>query len=164
MGTHARGRRGTAMAAVSAVLAVAAAACGGGRSSGGTTTSAGVQPTAFQTIPVTTQVPLTSAPPNGQPGTTAANGGAGPGGTGTGGTGTDAGTYTVRDGDTLVGIAKKLGVSMQALLAANGMNTNSLIYKGLKLKIPGANAGGGTTTAPANGGSTGTTAGGSGGS
>src|SRR3954447_6263108 len=165
MGTHAGGRRGTAMAAVAAVLTVAVAGCGGGGSSGGTTTSAGVQPTAVQTIPVTTQVPLTSAPPNGQPGTTAANGGgAGSGGTGTGGAGTDAGTYTVRDGDTLVGIAKKLGVSLQALLDANGMNTNSLIYKGLKLKIPAANAGGGTTTAPANGGSTGTTAGGSGGS
>jgi LysM repeat protein len=148
------------MAALVAVVALGAAACGGGGGSGGSTTSAGVQPTAFQTIPVTTQVPLTSAPPNGQPGTTAAPGGAG----GSGGTGTDAGTYTVRDGDTLVGIAKKLGVTLQALLDANGMNTNSLIYKGLKLKIPTANAGGGTTTAPANGGSTGTTAPPSGGS
>jgi N-acetylmuramoyl-L-alanine amidase len=151
------------MAAMAAVVALGAAACGGGGSSGGSTTSAGVQPTAFQTIPVTTQVPLTSAPPSGQPGTTAAGGGAGSGGAG-GGAGADAGTYTVRDGDTLVGIAKKLGVTLQALLDANGMNTNSLIYKGLKLKIPGANAGGGATTAPASGGSTGTTAAGSGGS
>src|SRR4051812_50085068 len=115
MGTHARGRRGTAMAAVAAVLAVAAAACGGGGSSGGTTTSGGVQPTAFQTIPVTTQVPLTSAPANGQPGTTAANGGgAGSGGTGTGGTRADAGTHTARRGDTPLGLAQKPGGALQA--------------------------------------------------
>ena len=41
-----------------------------------------------------------------------------------------ASTYTVVSGDTLYGIARKLGVSLNALLAANGMSATSTIHPG----------------------------------
>lgn len=49
-----------------------------------------------------------------------------------------AATVTVSRGDTLWAIATKAKVSLSALLAANGLNSGSIIYPGQKLKIPGA--------------------------
>ena len=45
--------------------------------------------------------------------------------------------YTVRRGDTPSEIAAKFGVSLSALLKANGLTSKSKIYPGQKLKIPG---------------------------
>ena len=49
----------------------------------------------------------------------------------------DGGTYTVRRGDTLFGIAQRLGVTVEALRAANGMGRSSALMAGRKLKLPG---------------------------
>lgn len=45
-------------------------------------------------------------------------------------------TYTVVGGDTIFGIARRLGVSMDALVGANGLNPNSLITPGQTLQVP----------------------------
>jgi LysM repeat protein len=45
-------------------------------------------------------------------------------------------TYTVVAGDYFIGIAKKLGVSLDSLLSVNNMSASSLITAGMKLKIP----------------------------
>ena len=64
------------------------------------------------------------------------------------GTGTAAGSYTVRSGDTLSGIAARHGVSLSALTAANPQIRNpNLIHPGQKINIPG----GGKPTAPVQG-------------
>jgi len=61
--------------------------------------------------------------------------------------------YTVVAGDTLSGIARRLGVTLDALLAVNGMTASSLIVPGQQLavpqggQVPGTNAPG--TNAPA---------------
>ena len=128
------------------VALLAACSSGGGGSSSSTTVSAS---TAFSTIPIAT---TTTAPAAGQGGgsptdSTAAGGGGAAGGA----------TYTVVSGDYLLGIAKKLGVPLQSLLDANGMNANSLITPGQKLKIPAATTGS-TTATTAAGGSGGSTA------
>lgn len=47
-------------------------------------------------------------------------------------------TYTVERGDTLYGIAKKFGLSVDDLRDANGMSNRSKILRGQKLKLPGA--------------------------
>ncbi|MBI1196631.1 MAG: LysM peptidoglycan-binding domain-containing protein [Phenylobacterium sp.] len=47
-------------------------------------------------------------------------------------------TYTVKPGDTLYGIARAHGVSVEALQAANGMDGRASIMAGQKLKLPGA--------------------------
>ena len=61
-----------------------------------------------------------------------------------------SGTYTVRSGDSLFGIARRLGVSSGSLLAANGLTLNSVIHPGQRLAIPAAaapiSAGSGTYT------------------
>jgi LysM repeat protein len=44
--------------------------------------------------------------------------------------------YTVRAGDFLSGIANRLGVSLNDLLGANGLNANSLIQPGDQLQVP----------------------------
>jgi LysM repeat protein len=44
--------------------------------------------------------------------------------------------YTVVQGDTPFGIATKLGVEVSALLAANGLNENSLLVPGQRLAVP----------------------------
>ena len=63
------------------------------------------------------------------------------------GTGTAAGSYTVRSGDTLSGIAARHGVSLSALTAANPQIRNpNLIHPGQKINIPGQ---GGSAPAPA---------------
>jgi LysM repeat protein len=48
------------------------------------------------------------------------------------------GSYTVKSGDTLSGIASRHGVKLSDLLSANGMNMGTVIYPGNKLAIPGA--------------------------
>ena len=44
--------------------------------------------------------------------------------------------YIVKNGDTLFGIAKRSGLSLNQIEDMNGLNRNSRIYKGMKLKIP----------------------------
>ncbi len=57
-----------------------------------------------------------------------------------------AGSYTVRSGDTMSGIASRHGVSLPALTAANPQIRNpNLIYPGQKINIPG----GGKASGPA---------------
>ena len=48
------------------------------------------------------------------------------------------GAYKIASGDTITSIAKKLGVTIQALLAANGLTAASIIYAGRTLVVPGA--------------------------
>ncbi|MGN8551697.1 UNVERIFIED_CONTAM: LysM peptidoglycan-binding domain-containing protein [Microbacterium sp. SLM126] len=48
-----------------------------------------------------------------------------------------SGTYAVRAGDTVSGIAQRHGVSVQAVLSANRLGWSSIIYPGQKLAIPG---------------------------
>lgn len=50
------------------------------------------------------------------------------------------GTYTVRGGDTLSGIASRLGTTVNALAQANGLKSANLIYAGQTLKVPGTPA------------------------
>jgi LysM repeat protein len=45
-------------------------------------------------------------------------------------------TYTVKSGDTLWGIASKLGVSATALAALNGITNPDLLRVGQVLKVP----------------------------
>lgn len=52
-------------------------------------------------------------------------------------------TYVVRAGDTISGIAAQHGLSMQAVLKANGLKVNSIIHPGQKIKLSGS------TSAPA---------------
>lgn len=59
----------------------------------------------------------------------------------------DSPTHIVAYGETLYSIARKYGVSPQALAGANGITTQSWVYAGQRLKIPGAGAN--TSTAPA---------------
>ncbi len=46
-------------------------------------------------------------------------------------------TYTVKNGDTLSGIASKYGTSYQQIAAYNGISNSNIIYAGQVLKIPG---------------------------
>lgn len=59
-------------------------------------------------------------------------------------------SYTIKSGDTITSIAARFGVSIQAILSANGLNYSSLIFAGRTLVIPGAGSVaasvGGTTT------------------
>nr|WP_228479247.1 LysM peptidoglycan-binding domain-containing protein [Microbacterium atlanticum] len=52
--------------------------------------------------------------------------------------GSSAGSYTVAAGDTVSGIAGRHGVSVDAVLAANGLDRSSIIYPGQTLRIPGS--------------------------
>lgn len=45
-------------------------------------------------------------------------------------------TYSVRSGDTLIGLAKSYDVSVSDLASANDMNTNSQLRIGQRLKVP----------------------------
>ncbi len=55
-----------------------------------------------------------------------------------------AGTYRVRPGDTLGGIAARFGTSVGALASLNGISNPNLIYAGQTLRLPG----GSSTPAP----------------
>jgi membrane-bound lytic murein transglycosylase D len=48
------------------------------------------------------------------------------------------GVYTVRSGDSIEKIAKKLGVDGQALVAANSIKNRNLLAVGQQLKVPGS--------------------------
>lgn len=52
----------------------------------------------------------------------------------------NTGSYTIKSGDTLGGIASRLGVSLSSLLSANKLSMSTIIYPGQKLAIPGAPA------------------------
>lgn len=51
--------------------------------------------------------------------------------------------HRVRPGETLSGIAQQLGVSLDALIGANGLHDADLIFAGAKLRVPGRSGGGG---------------------
>lgn len=57
------------------------------------------------------------------------------GGSKTPASGGNYGTYTVKAGDTLYGIAKKHNMSLNDLLKINGLTTKSKIHAGKKLKV-----------------------------
>lgn len=58
------------------------------------------------------------------------------------------GSYTVKSGDTLYGIAAKLGTKVQTLLSLNGLQLSSTIYVGQVLKTTGAPVAGAGTATP----------------
>lgn len=58
------------------------------------------------------------------------------------------GSYTVKSGDTLYGIAAKLGTNVQTLLSLNGLQLSSTIYVGQVLKTTGAPVAGAGTATP----------------
>lgn len=62
---------------------------------------------------------------------------------------TSGGTYIIKPGDTLYGIALIHGVTIAALIQANGITNPNIIYAGQLLNIPGASGGGGTEPPPA---------------
>ncbi|WP_260982578.1 LysM peptidoglycan-binding domain-containing protein [Arthrobacter sp. U41] len=49
-----------------------------------------------------------------------------------------AGSYTIKSGDTLSGIAARHGVKLSAILAANRLTMSSIIYPGQKLALAGS--------------------------
>lgn len=49
-------------------------------------------------------------------------------------------TYLIKSGDTISSIARKFGVSIQAILSANGLGLSSIIFAGRTLTIPGVAA------------------------
>jgi LysM repeat protein len=61
---------------------------------------------------------------------------------------TTKGSYVIQRGDTLTAIAKKLGTTVAALLAANGLAQSSIIYAGRTLVVPGGVAVASVTPAP----------------
>jgi LysM repeat protein len=48
--------------------------------------------------------------------------------------------YTIKSGDTVTSIAKKYGVTIQAILTANKLTISSIIYAGRTLVIPGSSS------------------------
>ena len=49
-------------------------------------------------------------------------------------------TYVIRSGDTITGIAARFGVTIQAVLDANGLTRSSIIYAGRTLTVPGVSS------------------------
>lgn len=58
----------------------------------------------------------------------------------------DAGSYTVEDGDVLARIARRHGVSLSTLLAANDLESDDLIMEGDRLVIPAGMSSGGSSS------------------
>lgn len=56
------------------------------------------------------------------------------------------GSYVIAAGDTVTRIATRFGVTVQAILDANGLTRSSIIYTGRTLVIPGVATGGGSGT------------------
>ena len=78
----------------------------------------------------------------------ALNFGANPGNATTGTQTANSGTYTVKKGDTLSGIAARYGTTYQALAAYNGIADPNKISVGQVIKIPGGSASAGTAAKP----------------
>jgi membrane-bound lytic murein transglycosylase D len=55
--------------------------------------------------------------------------------------------HVVKSGDTLYGVARRYGVSVPALAAANDMTTKSPLTAGTRLEIPGRSSGSSSTSA-----------------
>ena len=73
-------------------------------------------------------------------------------------------SYTVKNGDVLERIARRHGVKLSALLAANGLKVTSLIFEGDVLTIPsgsskGAGSAGSSSAAPSSSGTSGSSSG-----
>ncbi|HWC67088.1 MAG TPA: LysM peptidoglycan-binding domain-containing protein [Acidimicrobiales bacterium] len=135
-----------AVAALGVSLAVVPAACGFGGDDGGNEADAS-DSTAFRTI--TVQIETTTTTP-----AVVVSGG---------GTVAPSGqTYEVQQGDYWIGIAEKLNVGLNELLAVNNATTDTVIVPGQTIAIPaGASSlppseGGATGTSQPNDGSTGT--------
>lgn len=72
----------------------------------------------------------------------------------TSGSGSSTSSYHVKSGDTVSGIASRVGVSTTALLSANKLSQRSVIYPGQTLRVPhGSSGGGSVSTAAASSGS-----------
>ncbi|MCE7885057.1 MAG: LysM domain-containing protein, partial [Actinobacteria bacterium ATB1] len=63
-----------------------------------------------------------------------------------------AGTYKVKQGDTIQGIAQRHGVSWKALADANGLRPPYTIVVGRTLQIPGSGASASSSAASGSGG------------
>jgi LysM repeat protein len=57
-----------------------------------------------------------------------------------------SGQYVVKQGDSLFGIAKKLGVSLNALLASSGLKVDSMIHPGMTITVPTGSLGSTSST------------------
>jgi LysM repeat protein len=144
----ARVNRRTTPAVLAAVVAITAAACGGERSydnppevpigtassttSTAPTTTVFVPATAPTTLAPSTNPPPPTAAPTFAPQTAPPTQPTIP----TSPVPTIGDRYTVVQGDTLFGISQKLSVRLPDLLAANGLNENSLIVPGQQLGVP----------------------------
>lgn len=74
----------------------------------------------------------------------------------TSGSGSSTSSYHVKSGDTVSGIASRVGVSTTALLSANKLSQRSVIYPGQTLRVPhGSSGGGSVSTVAASSGSSG---------
>jgi LysM repeat protein len=144
----ARVNRRTTPAVIAAVVAITTAACGGERSydnppevpigtassttSTAPTTTVFVPATAPTTLAPSTNPPPPTAAPTFPPQTAPPTQPTIP----TSPVPTIGDRYTVVQGDTLFGISRKLSVRLPDLLAANGLNENSLIVPGQQLGVP----------------------------
>ncbi|AUI52271.1 LysM peptidoglycan-binding domain-containing protein [Arthrobacter crystallopoietes] len=70
------------------------------------------------------------------------------------------GSYTVKSGDTLSGIAARHGMGLSKILSLNGLKASSIIYPGQKIKVSGS-AASSTTTANTSSAKTSSSSGGS---
>lgn len=65
------------------------------------------------------------------------------------GSGSSTSSYHVKSGDTVSGIASRVGVSTTALLRANKLSQRSVIYPGQTLRVPHGSSGGGSVSTAA---------------